>query len=57
MGEHCNFMQYQPGDHVALYPVNPTPVIERVLQSIQDCPPTNQLINLEIQRERVTTSG
>ena len=55
--EHNEFLVYQPGDHVAIYPANPQHLVDRVLQVMQLTLPADELVRLEVHQERMTPLG
>nr|XP_015212637.1 PREDICTED: nitric oxide synthase, endothelial-like [Lepisosteus oculatus] len=45
-------MNYQPGDHLGIYPTNPEPLVQAVLARVSDPPPINETVATEILKER-----
>ncbi|XP_066546931.1 nitric oxide synthase 3 isoform X2 [Amia ocellicauda] len=45
-------LQYQPGDHLGIYPTNPQGVVQAVLARVCDPPPINDTVTTESQKER-----
>lgn len=50
-------MNYSPGDHVALFPLNSQELVNGVLARLHNCPQPDQLIKLEHLEETSTSKG
>lgn len=50
-------MQYKPGDHVGILASNRVELVNAVLAKVTNAPPPDQLIKVEILKEKTTTFG
>ncbi|XP_074868402.1 nitric oxide synthase 1 isoform X1 [Carettochelys insculpta] len=57
---HTNGQQelcYQPGDHLGVFPGNHEDLVSALIERLEDAPPTNQLVKVELLEERSTALG
>ncbi|XP_038647078.1 nitric oxide synthase, brain [Scyliorhinus canicula] len=50
-------LQYQPGDHLGIFPGNHEDLVNALIARLEDPPPDNQIIKVEFLEERRTDSG
>ncbi|XP_038619697.1 LOW QUALITY PROTEIN: nitric oxide synthase, brain [Tachyglossus aculeatus] len=50
-------LQYQPGDHLGVFPGNHEDLVNALLERLEDAPPVNQLVKVEVLEERTTALG
>uniref|UniRef100_A0A8C5RG33 nitric-oxide synthase (NADPH) n=1 Tax=Laticauda laticaudata TaxID=8630 RepID=A0A8C5RG33_LATLA len=50
-------LRYLPGDHLGVFPGNHEDLVNTLIERLEDAPPTNQLVKLEILEERTTALG
>jgi sulfite reductase alpha subunit-like flavoprotein len=50
-------LQYRPGDHVGLLAANRVDLVDAVLAKVTNAPPPDQLIKVEILKEKTTAFG
>jgi sulfite reductase alpha subunit-like flavoprotein len=50
-------MNYRPGDHVAIFPLNSPELVDGIISRLHNAPPANQLIKLEYIQETTTPLG
>lgn len=50
-------LQYQPGDHLGVFPGNHEDLVNALIERLEDAPPANQLVNVELLEERSTALG
>ena len=50
-------MNYSPGDHVAIFPLNSPQLVDGIISRLHNAPPANQLIKLEYIQETTTPLG
>uniref|UniRef100_A0A8D2MQE1 Nitric oxide synthase n=1 Tax=Zonotrichia albicollis TaxID=44394 RepID=A0A8D2MQE1_ZONAL len=50
-------LQYQPGDHLGVFPGNHEDLVNALIDRLEDAPPTNQLVKVELLEERSTALG
>ncbi|KAM3826174.1 nitric oxide synthase 1 isoform 2-T2 [Vipera latastei] len=57
---HTNGQQglhYLPGDHLGVFPGNHEDLVNTLIERLEDAPPTNQLVKVELLEERTTALG
>ncbi|XP_048370628.1 nitric oxide synthase, brain isoform X1 [Sphaerodactylus townsendi] len=57
---HTNGQQglhYFPGDHLGVFPGNHEELVSALIERLEDAPPTNQLVKVELLEERNTALG
>eukprot|EP00069_Balaena_mysticetus_P013088 bmy_01408T0 len=47
-------LQYQPGDHLGVFPGNHEDLVNALIERLEDAPPVNQLVKVELLEERNT---
>ncbi|XP_067911281.1 nitric oxide synthase, brain isoform X2 [Heterodontus francisci] len=50
-------LQYQPGDHLGVFPGNHEDLVNALIDRLEDAPPVNQIIKVEFLEERSTALG
>ncbi|KAK1328684.1 hypothetical protein QTO34_012259 [Cnephaeus nilssonii] len=50
-------LQYQPGDHLGVFPGNQDDLVNALIERLEDAPPINQLVKVELLEERSTALG
>uniref|UniRef100_A0A8C5TIU0 nitric-oxide synthase (NADPH) n=1 Tax=Malurus cyaneus samueli TaxID=2593467 RepID=A0A8C5TIU0_9PASS len=50
-------LQYQPGDHLGVFPGNHEDLVSALIDRLEDAPPANQLVKVELLEERSTALG
>lgn len=50
-------LQYLPGDHLGVFPGNHEDLVNALIDRLEDAPPTNQLVKVELLEERNTALG
>uniref|UniRef100_A0A8C6ZR31 nitric-oxide synthase (NADPH) n=1 Tax=Nothoprocta perdicaria TaxID=30464 RepID=A0A8C6ZR31_NOTPE len=50
-------LQYLPGDHLGVFPGNHEDLVNALIDRIEDAPPANQLVKVELLEERNTALG
>ncbi|XP_071065909.1 LOW QUALITY PROTEIN: nitric oxide synthase 1 [Dasypus novemcinctus] len=50
-------LQYQPGDHLGVFPGNHEDLVNALIERLEDAPPANQLVKVELLEERNTALG
>lgn len=50
-------LQYRPGDHVGLLAANRQDLVDALLAKIANAPPHDQLVKVEILKEKTTVFG
>ncbi|XP_016046155.1 nitric oxide synthase 1 [Erinaceus europaeus] len=50
-------LQYQPGDHLGVFPGNHEDLVTALIERLEDAPPINQLVKVELLEERNTALG
>ncbi|XP_019609536.1 nitric oxide synthase 1 isoform X2 [Rhinolophus sinicus] len=50
-------LQYQPGDHLGVFPGNHEDLVNALIERLEDAPPVNQLVKVELLEERNTALG
>lgn len=50
-------LQYQPGDHLGVFPGNHEDLVNALIERLEDSPPVNQLVKVELLEERNTALG
>ncbi|XP_019497126.1 PREDICTED: nitric oxide synthase, brain [Hipposideros armiger] len=50
-------LQYQPGDHLGVFPGNHDDLVNALIERLEDAPPVNQLVKVELLEERNTALG
>lgn len=50
-------LQYLPGDHLGVFPGNHEDLVNALIERLEDAPPTNQLVKVELLEERSTALG
>ena len=50
-------LSYVPGDHMGIYAANKRSVVDRILGYLQNAPPSDQMVLMEIIKERTTPLG
>ncbi|XP_019362213.1 PREDICTED: nitric oxide synthase, brain isoform X1 [Gavialis gangeticus] len=50
-------LQYLPGDHLGVFPGNHEDLVNVLIERLEDAPPTNQLVKVELLEERSTALG
>ncbi|XP_007936474.1 nitric oxide synthase, brain [Orycteropus afer afer] len=50
-------LQYQPGDHLGVFPGNHEDLVNALIERLKDAPPANQLVKVEMLEERNTALG
>lgn len=50
-------LQYQPGDHLGVFPGNQEDLVNALIERLEDAPPINQLVKVELLEERNTALG
>ena len=50
-------LQYQPGDHLGVFPGNHEDLVSALIERLEDAPPVNQLVKVELLEERNTALG
>ncbi|KAK2102708.1 Nitric oxide synthase, brain [Saguinus oedipus] len=47
-------LQYQPGDHLGVFPGNHEDLVNALIERLEDAPPVNQMVKVELLEERNT---
>uniref|UniRef100_A0A674ILK7 Nitric oxide synthase n=1 Tax=Terrapene triunguis TaxID=2587831 RepID=A0A674ILK7_9SAUR len=50
-------LRYQPGDHLGVFPGNHEDLVSALMERLEDAPPANQLVKVELLEERSTALG
>uniref|UniRef100_A0A8C5XUT1 Nitric oxide synthase n=1 Tax=Microcebus murinus TaxID=30608 RepID=A0A8C5XUT1_MICMU len=50
-------LQYQPGDHLGIFPGNHEDLVSALIERLEDAPPVNQMVKVELLEERSTALG
>ncbi|KAG9487805.1 hypothetical protein GDO78_007540 [Eleutherodactylus coqui] len=50
-------LRYRPGDHLGIFPGNHDELVNALIERLEDAPPVNQLVKVEILEERNTALG
>ncbi|KFV81306.1 Nitric oxide synthase, brain [Struthio camelus australis] len=50
-------LQYLPGDHLGVFPGNHEDLVNALIDKLEDAPPANQLVKVELLEERNTALG
>ncbi|XP_063820406.1 nitric oxide synthase 1 isoform X2 [Pseudophryne corroboree] len=50
-------LKYKPGDHLGVFPGNHDDLVNALIERLEDAPPVNQLVRVEILEERNTALG
>jgi sulfite reductase alpha subunit-like flavoprotein len=50
-------LQYQPGDHLGVFPGNHEDLVNALIERLEDAPPANQTVKVELLEERNTALG
>ncbi|XP_072839703.2 nitric oxide synthase 1 isoform X1 [Pogona vitticeps] len=50
-------LHYKPGDHLGVFPGNHEELVNALIERLEDAPPTNQLVKVELLEERSTALG
>uniref|UniRef100_A0A8V5H7P6 nitric-oxide synthase (NADPH) n=1 Tax=Melopsittacus undulatus TaxID=13146 RepID=A0A8V5H7P6_MELUD len=50
-------LQYLPGDHLGVFPGNHEDLVNALIDRLEDAPPANQLVKVELLEERSTALG
>jgi sulfite reductase alpha subunit-like flavoprotein len=50
-------LQYKPGDHVGIFATNRKELVDAILSKVSNAPPSDQLIKIEILKEKATVFG
>ncbi|XP_042297702.1 nitric oxide synthase, brain isoform X1 [Sceloporus undulatus] len=50
-------LHYEPGDHLGVFPGNHEDLVNALIERVEDAPPTNQLVKVELLEERSTALG
>ncbi|XP_036849386.2 nitric oxide synthase 1 isoform X2 [Manis javanica] len=50
-------LQYLPGDHLGVFPGNHEDLVNALIERLEDAPPVNQLVKVELLEERNTALG
>lgn len=50
-------LQYQPGDHLGVFPGNHEDLVNALIERLEDSTPVNQLVKVELLEERNTALG
>jgi nitric-oxide synthase, brain len=50
-------LQYKPGDHVGLFATNRKELVDVILSKVSNAPPPDQLIKIEVLKEKATVFG
>ncbi len=50
-------LEYKPGDHVGVLAANRNEIVEAVLDKVSNAPPYDQLVKVEILKEKTTIFG
>lgn len=50
-------LQYLPGDHLGVFPGNHKDLVNALIDRLEDAPPANQLVKVELLEERNTALG
>ncbi|XP_075754273.1 nitric oxide synthase 1 isoform X1 [Pelodiscus sinensis] len=50
-------LRYLPGDHLGVFPGNHEDLVNALIERLEDAPPTNQLVKVELLEERSTALG
>lgn len=50
-------LEYKPGDHIGLFGANRKELVDAVLAKVNNAPPHDQLVNVEILKEKTTVFG
>eukprot|EP00062_Callorhinchus_milii_P016791 gi/632968452/ref/XP_007900533.1/ PREDICTED: nitric oxide synthase, brain [Callorhinchus milii] len=54
---HLAELKYQPGDHLGIFPGNHEDLVNALIDRLDDAPPFNQIIKVELLEERNTALG
>ncbi|XP_069475308.1 nitric oxide synthase 1 [Ambystoma mexicanum] len=50
-------LKYMPGDHLGVFPGNHDDLVSALMERLEDAPPANQLVKVELLEERNTALG
>ncbi|XP_052024511.1 nitric oxide synthase, brain [Apodemus sylvaticus] len=50
-------LQYQPGDHLGVFPGNHEDLVNSLIERLEDAPPANHVVKVEMLEERNTALG
>lgn len=50
-------LQYQPGDHLGVFPGNHEDLVNALIERLEDAPPANHVVKVEMLEERNTALG
>ncbi|XP_030075624.1 nitric oxide synthase 1 [Microcaecilia unicolor] len=50
-------LKYLPGDHLGVFPGNHEDLVNALIERLEDAPPTNQMVKVELLEERNTALG
>ena len=50
-------LEYKPGDHIGLFAANRKELVDDVLAKVSNAPPHDQLVKVEILKEKTTVFG
>ncbi|XP_052611131.1 LOW QUALITY PROTEIN: nitric oxide synthase, brain [Peromyscus californicus insignis] len=50
-------LQYQPGDHLGVFPGNHEDLVNALIERLEDAPPANHMVKVEMLEERNTALG
>ncbi|CAM5161012.1 unnamed protein product [Eretmochelys imbricata] len=50
-------LRYEPGDHLGVFPGNHEDLVSALMERLEDAPPANQLVKVELLEERSTALG
>ncbi|KAJ8415334.1 hypothetical protein AAFF_G00423140 [Aldrovandia affinis] len=50
-------LRYQPGDHLCIFPGNHEDLVNSLIDKLEDAPPVNQIVRVELLEERSTALG
>ncbi len=51
MNGHDQDLQYEPGDHLAVFPANPAKMVEAVLTHVEATPGHDEVVNVQVLTE------
>lgn len=54
---HSSELEYKPGDHVGIAASNRKELVDSILSKITNAPPPDQLLKVEILKEKTTVFG
>lgn len=56
-GSYAGEMAYKAGDHVGLFANNRKELVDMILSRVTNAPPSDQLVQVEILKEKTTVFG